>query len=333
MGDSVALTDQHAHADRRALDLRDRRAQVIANALGLQLPEDHRGEVGILAREDRRCDVDDGHHAAQTAERLRHLAADRPAAHDDQVRHRLAQIEHRLVREVGHGGETRNRRHRGPRSGGDHDAARADAALADVDRVTRGKASAAEDHVDAETAKPLRTVGRLDLADDRRDPFHHARELGPRVVRRERKAVGVAHRVGDPRRLEQRFRRHAAIPQAVAAELVLFDQRDLGAQRRAAGRDDQAAGAAADHRDIEVGLRHVTSRCAVIGAFLHGAPVSENRAIGFAANQGGGSGRRAARRSRARPRLRARPCHGPPSGATRAIRGVAGRRHRARRSR
>ena len=91
MGDSVALAHQHAHADRRAFDLRDRRAEVIAYALGLQLPEYDGGEIGILAQEDRRCDVDDGYDAAQTAKRLRHLAADRPAAHDHQVRHRLAE--------------------------------------------------------------------------------------------------------------------------------------------------------------------------------------------------------------------------------------------------
>ncbi len=79
---------------------------------------------------------------------------------------------------------------------------------------------------------------------------------GLRIDGAERPAVGVAHRVRDARRLEQRLRRHAAVPQAVAAELVLFDQRDLRAERGAAGRDDQTAGAAADDREIEFGRGH-----------------------------------------------------------------------------
>jgi hypothetical protein len=69
---------------------------------------------------------------------------------------------------------------------------------------------------------------------------------------RDRPAVGVAHLVGDARRLDQRLRGHAAVPQAVAAELVLLDQRHLGAERGAARRDDEAAGAAADHCKVEV---------------------------------------------------------------------------------
>ena len=41
-------------------------------------------EIGVLARQDARRDVDDGDLAAQPAERLRHLAADRAAADDDE---------------------------------------------------------------------------------------------------------------------------------------------------------------------------------------------------------------------------------------------------------
>src|SRR5206468_841493 len=78
-----------------------------------------------------------------------------------------------------------------------------------------------------------------------------------------RPPVGMAHLVRDPRRLEQRFRRHAAVPEAVAAELVLFYERDFGAERRATGSDDQPTRAAADYHQIEFGLRHRVSSSAI----------------------------------------------------------------------
>ena len=97
---------------------------------------------------------------------------------------------------------------------------------------------------------PLITLG---------DALHHAGEIRLRRSGVERPPVGMSHLVGDARRLEQRLRRHAAVPEAVAAELVLLDERDLGAERRAAGGDDQSARAAADYRQVEFGLRHRVS--------------------------------------------------------------------------
>jgi hypothetical protein len=40
---------------------------------------------------------------------------------------------------------------------------------------------------------------------------------------------------------------------------VLFDECHLRAERRAAGRDDEPARAAADYRQVEFGLRHCMS--------------------------------------------------------------------------
>ena len=79
---------------------------------------------------------------------------------------------------------------------------------------------------------------------------------GLRIDGGERPAIGMAHRVRDARRFEQRLGRHAAIPQAIAAEPVLFDQRDFCAERSTARRHDQAAGAAADDRKIEFRSGH-----------------------------------------------------------------------------
>src|SRR5207245_964956 len=52
---------------------------------------------------------------------------------------------------------------------------------------------------------------------------------------------------------EQRLRWYAAIPQAVATQLMLLDQRDPGAERGTAGRDHQAGRAGTDDDEIEFG--------------------------------------------------------------------------------
>jgi hypothetical protein len=120
LGAVLALHD-HADVAALALDLRDRRFEVEAHAFLEHAPVDDVRHVGVLARKDARRDVDDGDIAAQPAERLRHLAADRAAADDDEVRHVLAQVEQRLVGERAGLGEARDRKHRRTRAGRDHE--------------------------------------------------------------------------------------------------------------------------------------------------------------------------------------------------------------------
>src|SRR5205807_7810335 len=105
-----------ANAHRRAVDFRDRRAEVITNAFALELLPDDRSEIGIFARQNGTCDIDNGDLAAKPAKGLRHLAADRSAANDDQMRNGLAQIEDRFVGQIAYRFDTGNRRYRGPRS-------------------------------------------------------------------------------------------------------------------------------------------------------------------------------------------------------------------------
>ena len=52
--------------------------------------------------------------------------------------------------------------------------------------------------------------------------------------------------------LSQRLGGHTAVPEAIAAELVLLDDGHLGAERGPSGGDDESAGAAADHHDVEI---------------------------------------------------------------------------------
>ena len=85
---------------------------MMANALGRERLRHDGGEIGVLARQELRRHVDDGDVAAQPAEGLRHFAADRSRARDDERGHGLAQIEDGFVGEVGRGVEAGNVGHR-----------------------------------------------------------------------------------------------------------------------------------------------------------------------------------------------------------------------------
>jgi len=190
--------------------------------------------------------------SAEPAEGLRHLAADRAAADDQQLGHGLAQVEQRFIGEIRDLVDSGDRRHHWPRAGGDVETPAGEPAAADLERVRRDEPARAEDHIHAEAAESFRAVVGRDARDHRGDAFHHSCEVGLRIDAVHCPAVRAAHLVRDARRLEKRLRRHAAVPQAVAAEPVRFDQRNLGAQRCAAGRHHQSAGAAADHDDVEL---------------------------------------------------------------------------------
>ena len=62
--------------------------------------------------------------------------------------------------------------------------------------------------------------------------------------------LGIAHLGVQAGSADERFRRHAADIQAVAAEQLALDERDLGAQRRRGVRRDQSRRAAADDHQV-----------------------------------------------------------------------------------
>ena len=72
------------------------------------------------------------------------------------------------------------------------------------------------------------------------DPLHRQREINLDVSgRRSAEMRGVAHVGIDPRRPDQRLRRHAADIQAVAADQVTLDQRNPGPEGRRTPRRHQ----------------------------------------------------------------------------------------------
>ena len=131
--------------------------------------------------------------------------------------------------------EADDRRRERPAAGRQQDEARLVLVVADRDRRRRGQPRGAEQHIDALGAEAVGVVvGARELLLDRVDARPHARRVDDRLDRRQPVAVGVAHRVRRLGRGQQSLGRHAARPQAVAADAVALDAGDL--DRRASAR-------------------------------------------------------------------------------------------------
>ena len=122
---AARTVERDRHAAARVLDSRDLDAGADNDALALELIEHDRGAFGIVLGE-RRCRFQHGHFAAEPAERLRHLQADRPGADNDETVRPLDKIENGFVGEIWTLIQARNRRQRRRRPGRDHETARAD---------------------------------------------------------------------------------------------------------------------------------------------------------------------------------------------------------------
>ena len=219
------------------------------DAFGAQPIAHHRDRVGIVLGQDRE-QLEDGHPRAQAPICLSQLAADRAAADHDQVLRPLGQVEHRLVGQVRHFGETRDRRHGGGRAGRDHDPARPNAPPVRLDFLRPDEAGMGADDLDAELLEALLRVVRRDRRDHPFDVVVHAEEVDRGLVAVDAEAPGGANGVRGAARRDQRLGRHAAVVQAVAAHLALLDQHDLGAHLHRAGGNREPARARADHAQI-----------------------------------------------------------------------------------
>ena len=149
-----------------------------------------------------------------------------------------------------------DRRHGGARAGGDDDVLRREAPAVHFDFAARRQARLSIDDVDAELAELGRIVVRLDGAPRRAHRLHDRLRRDPRLLRRESEGVRVPQLMGELRACHQRLRRHAAGPEAVAAEFLALDERDLATETRAAGGGDQSGRSTADDHYIEL-IRHL----------------------------------------------------------------------------
>ena len=235
------------------------------DAVGAELVAHHADGGGIVLGQDRE-QLEDGDRGAEAAMGLGQLAPDRPAADDDQMLRPLGQIEYRLVGQMRHLGQARNRRHRRRRAGRDHDPTGVDPPPVRLDLLRPDEPGGGADHPDPEAFEALLGVVRRDRRDHPFDVIVDAQEIDLRLVPVDPEAPGVADGVRGLARRDQRFRRHAPVVQAVAAHPALLDQHDLGAHLHGAGRHGEAPRARTDHAQIGLHRCHHDDLSSMIAA-------------------------------------------------------------------
>ena len=103
--------DIERYADPGGLDRFDVGPFAELDTLLLQIVEQHSGKLLVVPRQ-RAGTLDNRNGGTEPAVGLCQFDADRPGSDDDEVAWQLVDLENRLVRQVGHGGDTRNRRNR-----------------------------------------------------------------------------------------------------------------------------------------------------------------------------------------------------------------------------
>ncbi len=182
--------------------------------------------------------------------RLRHLDADRPAADDHEMLWPVRRPEYAFIGKIRNAVQARDRRDCRTRSGRHHDAARLDPNVAGFDLRGADEPRLALDDADSEPGEALDRVHRLYGGDGGADMRMHGSEVDRRLVpidAEDRRAAYGRCRLGGG---QEGLGRHAAIVEAVAAHLALFDEHDGGAHLRGAGSHGKPAGTRTDHADV-----------------------------------------------------------------------------------
>ena len=232
-------------------------------ALG-EVALDDLADVDVLERDDLGQVFEQRHLRAEVVEHARELDPDRAGADDDDV---LGQRVHPEDVVAGHDalavrGQAGQRLH--PRPGGKDDVGRVEdavaatargavlARLADLD-LARAVEPAAPGHPGHLVLVDERLEPRPQPLDDGVAPGGHRRVVDGRLARQDQAVVlGVVDAVREVGRLEQRLRRDAAAMEARAADLVVVDEGDLEPELAGAEGRRVAAGARAEHDEIEV---------------------------------------------------------------------------------
>ena len=222
-------------------------------------------DVGVLLR----ADVGGGGHdrdlRAEAGEGLAELGPDRAAAHDEEGRGELPEVEDGLVREVAgllEAGEVGDPR---ARAGRDDDVARTEDRAVHLDLVGGPQAPRAEEDVDAEAREALDGVVRRDEAcGERTQSITAPRSCGPgspapRTPKRGASracCAAFAARSSAFEGTQPYWRQSPPIartrrrPRVV--DRVFLDEGDARPEARAAGGDDEAAGARPHHDEVVV---------------------------------------------------------------------------------
>ena len=221
----------------------------------------HCGHFFVFAHQQagRHLDLRDA--GAQALETLSQFAANRSASqHDQTLRHGVQPGKHlpqRVAGDIAHVIQPGQRRHKRPGTGGNHNAAGSqDLFLTVVERDFNGPGvddfGVALQNLDTQLGVARHAVMGLNRPDHGLNPLHDCFEAehGRCVTQ----AIGraVSHLMGQPGALDERFGRHTAIVQAVAAHLVRLDQCHPGLDDSRNVGADQAARPAPDHDQIAV---------------------------------------------------------------------------------
>ena len=216
----------------------------VALRLGARI---ERARLGLLPGEQLVEHLHDRHLAAEPPERLTELAADRPAADDRQPAWLFAQVPDGLVGQRTGVGETGDGRDHRARPGRDERAAVLERAPTRVDPSRAREARLSLHHLDAVGTQRVGRVHRLDGRDRRPDTIHDLREAELGLVRLEPERVRGAHPVREAGGRDEALARHAARPEAVAAQAVALEEHHAGTEPGGRPRRHQPRGAATDH--------------------------------------------------------------------------------------
>ena len=182
--------------------------------------------------------------------RLGQFQPDRAATDDDQVRRLAGLLENRLIGQIGHSVDARNRRHGGARSCGDDETPRLDALAVGFHGPFVDKTRRAANDRHAKPFEALSTVMRGDRGNDAGNVFMHPAEIDAWRLEADAEIRAGAAGLGMARGGNHRLGGHTAGIEAVPAHFALFDQDDRGAKGARRGGSGQSGGATTDNAEI-----------------------------------------------------------------------------------
>ena len=182
--------------------------------------------------------------------RLCHFDADRPATHDDQVLRHFGEIEDGLVGVVRDRVQAGDRRHHRRGAGGDNEALGLDADVAGYDLVRPSEARRVLDDLNTEALEALNRVVWRDGAYDAMHMSVHLGKVDGRLVAVDAELAAVTDGLGSLAGGDQGLGGDAAVVEAIAAHLALFEEHGLGAHLGGTGGDAQATRAGTDDGDV-----------------------------------------------------------------------------------
>jgi hypothetical protein len=224
---AVALDDERA-----MLDLHRAPAQVQNDPIRAQPLGDKLARLRFLLGEHVTPPLDERDIAPKPAEGLAELAADRPAAENDEPARLLGEVPDRLARQRIGLAEALDAGHARARARGYQGRAVPDLPAVHGDRPGTRERAASLDHVDAVAAEAFCRVVRLDGPPRRVHARQHARKVDVWLRRLEAERVGTAHLVRQVGGRDEALARDAARPEAVASQAPALDDDDARPQPR-----------------------------------------------------------------------------------------------------